>query len=573
MNTSVIQGAELWLAVLCGLGLLLVGVGLGYFISHYLKKVTQHRLEEEAEARAVRRLAEEERAQRIAFLEEKDGWYRVKADQERKIEEAIESRDLREKELSSRGRELENQRSDLRKEWSRYKNQEHRLGSRERAIRDTEVEMEAVKREFLEKLELAANLTGDEAKEQLLEHLQGEVRARAAATIRAERTRAREEADREARRIVAQAIQRCAVEEAEQISTSTVTLPSESLKSRIIGKEGRNVRSFENATGVKVVVDDTPDTVLLSSFDPLRREVAARSMERLIRDGGFTPNRIEEVVADAKRILDEDMEDAGRKALAEIGAADYHPDLPGSLGRLKYRFSYGQNQLQHCLEVGQLAGLMAIEIGLDAPLARRAGLLHDIGKTVSREMEGSHIDLGIDMAERFGEHPVIREVIAESHEDHDRVDPICFLVKAADAISSTRPGGRREDPEGYARRIMRLKDIATSFEGVKDVFAINAGREIRVMVRGDHVSDDDAEILAFDIAERVRQELTFAGEVKVMVVRETRAVRYTGPKTSRPERAGNDRPRGRRPAPSPRNGQPPRNGHPQGPHGATPAGG
>ncbi|MDA0337045.1 MAG: Rnase Y domain-containing protein, partial [bacterium] len=445
MDTSVIQGADLWLAVLCGLGLLLVGVGLGYFISHHLKKVHQHRLEEEVEARAVRRLAEDERAQRIAFLEEKDGWYRVKAEQERKIEEALEAQAGREKELGRRDRELENQRGDLRKEWTRYKNQERRLGTRERAIRDTEVEMEAVKREFREKLELAANLTGDEAKEQLLEHLQGEVRARAAATIRAERTRAREESDREARRIVAQAIQRCAVEEAEHASTSTVTLPSESLKSRIIGKEGRNVRAFENATGVKVVVDDTPDTVLLSSFDPLRREVALRSMERLIREGGFTPNRIEEVVVEARKDLDDDMEDAGRRALVEIGATEYHPDLPASVGRLKYRYSYGQNQLQHCLEVGQLAGLMALEIGLDAPLARRAGLLHDIGKTVSREMEGSHIDLGVELADRFEEHPVVREVIAESHEDHERVDPICFLVKAADAISSTRPGGRRED--------------------------------------------------------------------------------------------------------------------------------
>ena len=251
------------------------------------------------------------------------------------------------------------------------------------------------------------------------------------------------------------------------------------------------------------------------------------------------------------------MEEAGRRALAEIGAVEYHPDLPGSVGRLKFRSSYGQNQLQHCLEVGQLAGLMALEIGLDATLARRAGLLHDIGKTVSREMEGSHIDLGVELADRFGEHPVVREVIAESHEDHERVDPICFLVKAADAISSIRPGGRREDLEGYARRIMKLEEIATSFDGVKDVFAINAGREIRVMVRGDRISDDDAEILAFDIAERVRNELTFAGEVKVMVVRETRAVRYTGPAKAR-----NPRTRGRRTSPPPRNGRHPRNGHP-----------
>ena len=559
---AVILPADLWLAVLCGLGLLLVGVGIGYFISLYLRRPDQNRLEEEAEARAVRRLAEQERAQRLTFLEEKDGWYKLKADQENQLETALEEQGRREKDLVAREREIDTRRQEVRKEWSRFKNQERRLNTRERTVRSTEVEIESLQREYREKLELAANLTEDEAKEQLLEHLSGKVRARAAAMIRAERTRAREEADREARKIVAQAIQRCAVEEAEQAATSTLTIPSESLKSRIIGKEGRNVRAFENATGVKVVVDDTPDTVLLSSFDPLRREVASRSMERLVRDGGFTPNRIEEVVAEARRGVDKEMEEAGHRALSKIGASDYHPDLPAAVGRLKFRSSYGQNQLQHCLEVGQLAGLMAQEIGLDASLARRAGLLHDIGKTVSREMEGSHIELGVEMAERFDEHPVVREVIAESHEDHERVDPICFLVKAADAISSVRPGGRREDFEGYARRIMKLEEIATSFEGVKDVYAINAGREIRVMVRGEQVSDDDAEILAFHIAERVKNELTFAGEVKVMVVRETRAARSTGLRP-RGQRSGNQRSRRRTHDSSPRNGRHARNGQPR----------
>ena len=554
--------ADLWLAVLCGLGLLLVGVGIGYLISLYLRRPDQNRLEEEAEARAVRRLAEQERAQRLTFLEEKDGWYKLKADQENQLETALEEQGRREKDLATREREIDTRRQEVRKEWSRFKNQERRLNSRERSLRSSEVEIESLQREYREKLELAANLTEDEAKEQLLEHLSGKVRARAAAMIRAERTRAREEADREARKIVAQAIQRCAVEEAEQAATSTLTIPSESLKSRIIGKEGRNVRAFENATGVKVVVDDTPDTVLLSSFDPLRREVAARSMERLVREGGFTPNRIEEVVAEARRLVDKEMEEAGHRALGKIGASDYHADLPAAVGRLKFRSSYGQNQLQHCLEVGQLAGLMAQEIGLDAALARRAGLLHDIGKTVSREMEGSHIELGVEMAERFEEHPVVREVIAESHEDHERVDPICFLVKAADAISSVRPGGRREDFEGYARRIMKLEEIATSFEGVKDVYAINAGREIRVMVRGEQVSDDDAEILAFHIAERVKNELTFAGEVKVMVVRETRAARSTSLRPRGP-RSGNARSRRRARDPSPRNGRHARNGQPR----------
>jgi len=517
-----------WIIAGVGLGLLAVGAGLGFLISHGLRKSSQARFEQEAEARAVQRLAEEERVQRLAFLEEKDGWYKVKSDQEKELEAQLLQVNRRDKDLASRDRELEGKRADLDKEWGQLRTQERRLGTRDKALRDAEGELNQMRQSYRDRLELAANLTADEAKEELLEHLSREVKARSAAMIRSERAKAREDADREARQIVAQAIQRCAVEEAEQISTSTVTLPNEGLKSRIIGKEGRNVRAFETATGVKVVVDDTPDTVLLSSFDPLKREIAATAMRRLIKDGGFTPNRIEDVVADAKQKVDDDIVEAGRKALAEVGANTYHGDLPASVGLLKFRSSYGQNQLQHCLEVSHLSGIMAAEIGLDARLARRAGLLHDIGKTVSRELEGTHIDLGVELAERFDEHPVVKEVIAEHHEDHERLDPICFLVKSADAISSIRPGGRREDLEGYARRIMKLEEVANSFDGVKDVYAINAGREIRAMVRADRVGDDDAEILAFDIADRVKNELTFAGEVKVMVVRETRAVRYTG---------------------------------------------
>ena len=538
------QSLPIWSAVLCGLAALALGGGLGFFVSHYLRKHHQVQTEEEAEQRALRRLAEEERSQHLAFLEEKDFWYRLRAEQEKEIETQIDTHNAKEKDLAGRIRELSSNRDDVRKEAGRLKVLERRLGSREQMLQASEEELAASRAGHRERLEMVANLSAEEAKEQLFEHLSDEVKARSAATIRAERIKTREESDREARKIIAQAIQRCAVEEAEQSSTSTVTLPNEGLKSRIIGKEGRNVRAFETATGVKVVVDDTPDTVLLSSFDPIKRETAAIAMERLINDGGFTPNRIEDVVADSKKALEVDMLDAGKKALHEIGARNCHPELPQSLGRLKFRSSYGQNQLQHCLEVAQLSGLLAGEIGLDSKLARRAGLLHDIGKTVSREMEGTHIDLGVELAERFGEHPVVKEVIAEHHEDHERLDPICFIVKAADAISSIRPGGRREDPESYARRMMKLEEIAHSFDGVKDVYAINAGREIRVMVMGDKVSDDDAEILAFDIAERVKNELTFPGEVKVMVVRETRSVRQTG--RGRNRRSNNGRRNGHR---------------------------
>jgi ribonucrease Y len=517
-----------WLVVLGGAVLFLLGGGGGMLFVQQARKNQLKELEAEAEDRALKRLEENERSQRLKLLEEKEEWYKEKNTQEQEVETKVLEQNRRNKSLVAKQREVDNHREDLRKELKQYQSEEKRLESRVQAVREAEDRVEKTGESYREKLEVVANLTADEAKEQLLENLAADIRARSAAMIRAERAKAKEESEREAKKIIAQAIQRCAVDEAVQVSTSSVHLPNENLKSRIIGKEGRNVRTFEAATGVKVVVDDTPDTVLLSSFDPAKREVAMRSMQRLISDGGFTPARIEEVVGACKKDLDEDMVRAGRKALKEIDNTDGHPDLPRYVGMLKYRTSFGQNLLQHCLEVAHLSGLMAAELGADVRLAKRAGLLHDIGKTVNREMEGSHVEVGIELGEKFGEHPIVKEVIAEHHEDSERQSAICFLVKAADTISSIRPGGRREDSEGYARRIMRLVEIANSFEGVKDVFAINAGREIRVMVRGERIGDDDAEILAFDIAERVKSEMTFAGQVKVVVVRETRAVRYSG---------------------------------------------
>ncbi len=514
--------------VLAGLGGILVGGGLGLAIYHLSRQKTQERLQGETEQRLTRQMADAERAQRLALLEEKEDWYEQRNKQETTLETQLKEVARREKAVAARDRELNNQQEECRKEWTRLRHHERRLKSRERDLQEKETALSEIVDDYQQRLEMASSLSAEEAREQLMEQVSAEVQARMAAMVRAERSSAREEAEREAQKIIAQAIQRCAVEEVVQMTTSSVALPDERIKSRIIGKEGRNVRAFELATGVKVVVDDTPDTVLLSSYDPARREVAARAMVYLIEDGGFTPNRIEEVVEKCQAELNEDMVREGAGALAAIGATEYHEELPYYVGMLKYRASYGQNLLQHSLEVAQLAGLMASEIGMDVRLARRAGLLHDIGKTVSRQVEGSHVELGVELAERFGEHPDISAVIAEHHEDSERLSPVGFLVKAADTISSIRPGGRREDLEGYARRIMRLEEIANSFEGVKDVYAINAGREIRVMVQGERVGDDDAEMLAFHIAERVRQELTFAGQVKVMVVRETRAVRFTG---------------------------------------------
>ena len=523
---------------LVGLGLLALGGGLGFLLSYQLKRGILPQVEKEAEDRVRQQLAEEERAVRLNLLEERDDWYKTKARQEAELEDQLADLNRRDKSLAQFVRDLNSQKEEQNRAWNRLKNQEQRIGRRERTLKEEEEELGQMRVEYQQRLELASGLPADEAREQMMEHLAGEVRGRAAAMIRSERTKAKEESDREAKKIIAQAIQRCAVEETVHLVTSTVPLPNEGIKSRIIGKEGRNVRAFETATGVKVVVDDTPDAVLLSSYDPARREVASRAMQQLISSGGFTPTKIEEVVEECRKTLDQDMVEVGKSALSEIGASQYHAELPYYVGMLKYRASFGQNLLQHCLEVAHLSGGMAAEVGLDVPLAKRAGLLHDIGKTVSKELEGGHVELGIKLGEQFDEHPTVKEVIAEHHEDHERLSPICFLVKAADTISSIRPGGRREDLEGYTRRIMRLEEIATSFAGVEDVYAINAGREIRVMVCGDQIGDEDAEMLAFDIAERVKAELTFAGQVKVVVVRQTQVVRHT--ERSRGDRHNND---------------------------------
>jgi len=535
-------------ALLAALGVLLVGAGLGYLLSGFARRSAVARAEREAQRHIDRMMAEEERGRRLKVLEEKDEWYEAKARQERELEERLAGISHKEKEIAESRSTLQAKHEDHNIKVKRFKKQEYRIQQRENAAKVRESELTQKIDEYQERLEVVGGLGVDEAREQMMEHLAGQVRARSAAIVRAERARAKEESEREAKKIIAMAIQRCVVDEAVQVTTSSVALPNEGIKSRIIGKEGRNVRTFEAATGVKVVVDDTPEAVLLSTYDPARREIASQAMQKLIADGGFSPSRIEEIVEACRKDLDEEMKREGEKALEEIGAKKYHTELPHYVGMLKYRASFGQNLLQHCLEVAHLAGLMAAELRLDVRLAKRAGLLHDIGKTVSREMEGSHVELGIELGDRFEEHPIVKEAIAEHHEDNERMSSIGFLVKAADTISSIRPGGRREDLEGYARRIMRLEEVANSFEGVKDVYAINAGREIRVMVEGQRIGDDDAEMLAFDIAERVKNELTFAGQVKVMVVRETQAIRHTGrSRGSRPKgRVTRGRGRGRR---------------------------
>ena len=534
--------------LLPGVGLVLLGILLGFVLANILWRSRQAKYRKDLEKQIKDKLSEEDRSERMQLLEEKEKLYGEHATKLEELQDKEEQLGDRENKIFRAKTDVQQKRVELSVEVNKAKQKENNLVQREKRALSREGEITAKLEQYTKKLELLSGISADDAREYLIEKVSGDVKARSAAIIRAERVRAKEESEREGKKIIAMAIQRCAVDEAVQVTTSSVPLPNESIKSRIIGKEGRNVRTFEAATGVKVVVDDTPETVILSSYDPARREVASRAMVKLIKDGGFTPNKIEDVVGQCQKTLEKEMISEGRKALTEIRANRHHPELPHSVGMLKYRTSFGQNLLQHCLEVAHLSGLMAAEVGLDVNLAKRAGLLHDIGKTVSREMEGSHVELGIELGNRFNEHPVVKEAIAEHHEDNERMSAICFLVKAADTISSIRPGGRREDLEGYAQRIMRLEEVANSFTGVRDVYAINAGREIRVMVKGDQVGDDDAEILAFEIADRVKNELTFAGEVKVMVVRETRSVRHVGRNRNGrgPRNSGNGRRGGHR---------------------------
>jgi ribonuclease Y len=371
-----------------------------------------------------------------------------------------------------------------------------------------------------------AGLSPEEAKRLILERLDRELEEEKAARVRAALERARVEARREAQKILAQAMQRQASETAAQLSVSVVPIPSDAMKGRIIGREGRNIRTFEALTGVDLIIDDTPEAVLLSSFNPVRREIARMALEELLKDGRIHPSRIEEVVEKAKQEMKTFIYERGEEAALEAGVVGLKPGLIQLLGRLHFRSSYGQNVLKHSIQVAHLTGIMAAELGLDAGLARRAGLLHDIGKSVDREVEGSHVEIGIALARRFGEPPEVIDAIAHHHDPENAETVYAVLVAAADALSAARPGARRESLEEYLQRLEALERIALSFPGVETAFAVQAGREVRVIVKPDKITDAKATLLAREIANRIEREMNYPGQVQVTVVRETRAVEY-----------------------------------------------
>ncbi len=397
------------------------------------------------------------------------------------------------------------------------------LGRREKVIEDRQTELDTIVNEERRRLEQLAGLSAVDAKAELIRRIEAEAEADAANRIREIRDRAKRDADREAKKIVALAVQRIAAEHTAEITASAVALPKDDMKGRIIGREGRNIRAFELATGVDVIIDDTPDTVVVSCFDPVRREVARLALEKLVADGRIHPGRIEEVVEKARKEVDAGIVETGEQAAYEVGVHGLHPEVIKLIGRMKWRTSYGQNILFHSKEVAFLAGIMAAELGLDVAMAKRGALLHDIGKVLTHDHEGTHVQLGVEVATKHGEHPLVVNCIAAHHDDVPHESEVSVLVQAADAISGSRPGARREAFETYVKRLEGLEKIAASYKGVDRVFAIQAGREVRVIVDPDGVDDARMQSLTEEIARRVESELQYPGQIKVVAIREKRA--------------------------------------------------
>ncbi|MCF8260200.1 MAG: ribonuclease Y [Melioribacteraceae bacterium] len=414
------------------------------------------------------------------------------------------------------------------------------INQRERAVKElekrNEAEQETIKRKHSEldrlihdqniRLEKTAALTADEAKKMLMENMIDKAKSEASQYVSELRDKAKLESKKEAQKIIVQAIQRTAVDHSVETTVSVVQIQNDEMKGRIIGREGRNIRAFEAATGVDVIVDDTPEAVILSAFDQFRREVARISLERLISDGRIHPARIEEVVIKVKSELEEEILKEGENTLIQLGLHGVNNELTKHIGRMKYRSSYGQNLLQHSIEVAYLTGIMAAELGFDTTIAKKAGLMHDIGKTIDRDVEGPHALLGYDLAKKYREHPIVINAIGSHHEDMEMEHPISALVQAADAISGARPGARREPLESYVKRLENLESLATSFEGVAKTYAIQAGREIRVVVEPDKVDDNYSDQLANEIAEKIQEEMEYPGQIKVVVIREVRKISY-----------------------------------------------
>ncbi len=515
-----------WVVILIALGASLLTFFLGWIAHRRIGEGKVYNAEQLA-GKIVREAEREaENQKKSALLEAKDEWFREKAKLDREAQGQKSDLQRAERQLQELESNLNRRAEVLDKKERDQKRLERDLEIKGEALLERDRELARVLSEQNTRLQRISGMSGDEAKAHLIANMENEARADAAKRLQEIREETTRNAEKEAREILTLSIQRCAADHSAETTVSVVHLPNDEMKGRIIGREGRNIRAFETVTGIDVIIDDTPEAVILSGFDPVRREVAKRALQRLVTDGRIHPARIEEIVAKVQKEVEDQILELGEAAILEVGVHSVHPEIVKLLGRLQYRTSYGQNILQHSKEVAWIAGIMAGQLGFDIQIAKRAGLLHDLGKAVTHEVEGAHAEISMDFARKYGEPEEVVRAVGYHHHDPTAENLYAVLVMAADAVSGARPGARRESIENYVKRLEALEKIADSFPGVEKSYAIQAGREIRIMVEPKNVDDARAVQLAADVARRVERELQYPGQIKVVVIRETRAMEY-----------------------------------------------
>ena len=498
---------------------LAIGIGAGYFVRKNISEAKIGEADSLAKNIIDQANKDAETMKKEKLLEAKEEIHKFRSDAEKENRE-------RRSELQKYERRVIQKEESLDRKQQSIESKESNLNQKLRAVDEKQKEVEAIKVKQLEKLEDISGITSEKAKDIILSNAEKEVRHEMSIMIKEIETQAKEDAEKKSREIIGYAIQKCAADHVAETTVTVVNLPNDEMKGRILGREGRNIRTLETLTGIDLIIDDTPEAVILSGFDPIRREIARIALEKLISDGRIHPARIEEMVEKAKKEVENIIKEYGEQAIFETGVHSLHPELVKLLGRLNYRTSYGQNVLKHSIEVAHIAGIMAAEIGADIKLAKRAGLLHDIGKAVDHEMEGTHVEIGMDLLRRYKESKDVIHAMSTHHGDYEPQTVEAVLVTAADAISAARPGARRETLEAYIKRLEKLEEIANSYDGVDKSYAIQAGREIRIMVKPEKINDEEIHLLARDITKKIEDELEYPGQIKVSIIRETRAVEY-----------------------------------------------